>query len=297
MLLALSPSRTALGEVVIDAIENEFLPNLKNELAREDDEGKRRKLEDLIELWEKYGDRRGKGKVWAEDGLKVLSSLANQLTESEKEDLASDVTAMFYTRPSLRKPILDHDPKDGIDALRKTFKLKVRGAVLDILRTQFKKMRQERLDVDPEEGGIGIQPEAGPSEEEWELEAAKIREVKRAMSSWVMRKLKKKEQQLLFKMWMSIAEKEGPDVNWSRDIYPAWQDMTGKSTSSGEAYKGVIMQLVVDWLEDVYKQPMSKRQKRKLKVSEMVFDRFWMPRFAAWMLEVYHGRRSMLARV
>ena len=88
LVLALDPGRVALGEVVIDAIENEYIPELEKKLEREPDEGKQAEIQELMGVWSDYANRNSsQGRSWNVEGVKVLSNMGNKwgLSESEKE--------------------------------------------------------------------------------------------------------------------------------------------------------------------------------------------------------------------
>lgn len=303
LVLALDPNKVAIGEVVVDAIEKEYLPQLVDQFEREPDEGRRAEIQNLIDLWSDYANRMApQGRSWNSEATKVIVNVGNKVgkSEAQKEELAQAVAVRFYTRPKLKRFIENYDPARGPIGLMKAFKRAVGQEALHLVRLE----RGER--VDPETGErtftrktVPLQTDEGGLIEtlgdprETELTRREIKETRREMAKWVRRRLTAEPARVLFDMWQKTAEDKGPDnVNFSRDIYPAWNEETGKSSSLMDKYWKKIKGLIVEYLEEEEGIRLGPRTLKKLKVSQRVARGFWRRRFATWMLEVVRVRRA-----
>jgi hypothetical protein len=298
LFLALEPDRTALGEIVLDAIENQYIPELEKRLEREPDEGKKRKLERLIDVWEKYGKRNTtQGRSWAKEAAAIVASICRKAfknnVESITEDIASDVTSLFYTRPASRAKFMNFDPEDGPSELMKMFKIEVRDHTKDSIRTVWKDLQHQRLDAPPEEGGIG-DPE---DTREDELELYELRDLWDNMSKWVSRHLRDKKTKSFFNIWSKqIREKGGfHNVNLVKDVLPTWKEANGITTKWGNMAGHVkkIRQLMAKYLMEVEKKKLNKQTLKNIGLTARVAETYWKPRLAAWLLEVYRARRQI----
>jgi len=297
LVLALDPSRVAIGEVVVDAIENEYLPELVDQLEREPDEGRRARIQNLIDVWSGYANRSSQqGRSWNVEGVKVISNVGNKVgkTESQKEELAQAVTVRFYTRPKLRGFIERYDPARGPIGLMRQFKKVVGQEALSLVRlergeqvdpeTGERSFRRKTVPLETEEGGL---IDVLHDTRETELTRREMKETKRDMAKWVEKRLSAKPAKVLFRMWHDIAEERGPDkVNFSKDIYPSWHEVTGKKSSLMDKYWKKIKRLIVEYFLEEEGWDLGPRTKKNLKISQRVASSFWRPRFASWMLEV-----------
>jgi hypothetical protein len=298
-VLALDQRNVALGEVVIQVINEDIIPELQTRKAREPDEGKQEELQKEIDIWKKYGNKSKKeGRSWNVEAVKVIGNLGNAwgLTEQDKEEMAQQITSNFYTRPKLRNS-LDFsrpDRKGGPIGLLQLFK-HVIGQEARSYRDREIRKRQKEIQLQTE--GVDILrtiKENRPSE----LDRKLIREVKRDMQKYVEKRLPKEEQKSLFNRWIELAEDKGPDkVNISKDIFPEWTVETGKSTSSGDAYFKKIKNLIVKYLREEQDIHLNKAQLKKLKVSHSVADRFIRQKIASWILELVNARRNQFAQL
>jgi hypothetical protein len=297
LFLALDPGRIAIGEVVIDAIETKFLPELEEAFMREPDEGKRNKIQRLIDIWVKYGNRNSaEGRSWSSEAAKVISAMTSGVyfSESMKEELAADVTELFYRRPAMRKKIHDFDYEKGPKKLMSDFLRKVRDGVKDTLRSsrKFREMEQLPKSLDDDDGDYRDIEDTGQSESEWERGEREIKEVIKRMGKWVKRKLPK-DAKVLYNLWEQASyEKGGPDrVNLSRDILPTWTEATGKKKGMMAKYITQIKKLQVEYLKEKEKLPINQRTLRNIGLQARVAVNFWMPRMATWLLEIYREKR------
>lgn len=284
LVLALESKNVVVGEVVLDIIENEYLPALQDALLRTQDESESRELQDLFGVWEQYGDRRSKGSIWNEKATQIISAVGNKfrMSESQKEDMAGDAAALFYTRPKGRKALLAYDYMKGPEGLMKLFNTIVTRMAMDIAR---KAAKRHETEIE--------QPERIMDVSETDLTRAEIKETKREMAKWVMNKLPSKSSKLLFRMWQKIAEKRGPEkVNFDKDIIPEWTELTDRSNAAAYREWKKIKQLIVDYLRDVEGLELGPRALRKLKVADRVASTFWRRRWASWMLEILRARRA-----
>jgi hypothetical protein len=292
VVLALDPSRVALGEVVIDAINNEYIPELTTMYNKETDERKKEDIAEMIEVWEDYGDRTSSnGRKWNKVGIIQVNRVGNawHLGESAKEDLAQDLAGRFFgadpSRKKLRNFIIEYDPMKGPNHLLGKFSKAIYQEGIHMMRLALpKQMKNVSLDV-PE--GVG---ETLKEIKETDLDRYEINEFKKEMAKWVRRKLQKKEQKMLFDMWLGLAEDKGAaNVNFSRDIYPEWGEATGKSSSSMDGYWKLIKQTIVDFLREEGMRP-SKKLLKNLKVSHAVARSFIRRRISEWLLELAKQR-------
>jgi hypothetical protein len=90
-----------------------------------------------------------------------------------------------------------------------------------------------------------------------------------------------------------LAEDVGPDkVNLSKDVFPKWAEQTGKGSTMMDRNWKEVKNHIIDYLEKEQDIHLSKSQKNRLKVSQVVATMFMRKRFADWMLELVNARRS-----
>ena len=105
-VIALSPNKVALGEVALDVIQRNIIPELQKDQKRAKDEKKKEAIQKEIDEWKVWGDRRTpEGKSWNVEATKIVGSIGKTLflTESQKEDVAQDVVNEFYRRNLTKK--------------------------------------------------------------------------------------------------------------------------------------------------------------------------------------------------
>lgn len=293
LVLALDPNRIAIGEVVIDAINNKYVPELEAKIEGEDDLGRLEELEALLEKWERYGSRRtSEGYSWSEEGAKVVKSVANKfgISDSQAEELALDVTSRFYTRSKLMNFILNYDYEKGPEGLMRMFKKAVGQEAITLMRQRLKELKQISLDskspYDDREYGQRIEDTS-----ETDLDKSEIREVKREMDKYVLRNLKDDMAKAIYRLWRETAENKGAaGVNLKKDILEN-EKMMERGLKKGKLDRDmkIINGLIVRFLEDEEGVQLSKRLKKKLRVSN-VASAFWRKMLASWVLELYRGR-------
>jgi hypothetical protein len=266
---------------------------LKANKAKESDERKREKIQKEIEVWEKHGDRSKKeGRDWNIEAVKVIGNLGNtwNFSEQDKEEMAQHIASNFYSRPNLRNS-LDFsrpDRKGGPTGLLKLFKIIIGKEALNYRNREWSK-RQQDIPLETEEGrGIGrTLKDVGESD----FERMDEEEFKREMDKAMLRKLPKKDDKLLYKMWRKVSDKKGPGgVNFSKDIYPEWGELTGKTSSAMDMKWKKMKKMVMDFYIKAEGRQPSKRVLKRLKISEVVADDFMRRRFATWMLEIARWR-------
>lgn len=284
LVIALDQSRVAIGEIAIDIIERDIIPNLQKEKSREKNERKKEQLSEEIREWQEYTKRSDKGRVWNEEATKIVSNIGNtrNWSESMKEEIAQDVISKFYQRESnLRKKLVN--VKGGPIGLLKFFKRIIGDLTKDIGRSIRKDTLLIPLETDDDRGNIGDTLSSRTTD----LSKQELKTMRNEMKRWVRPKLKK-EGQVLFDMWWQEAEKFGPEkVNFSK-IKPAWSEATGVKNISDNWIR--IKKLIAQYLEDVEGLDLSPRAKKKLKISETIANNFIRRRFAKWMLELARQR-------
>lgn len=292
LMLALDPRRIAIGEVVIDVIQENFIPDLKERIGREADDEKREELELQLEEWERYGNRRTpEGFSWNEEGAKIIKSVANKfrLSDSQAEELALDVTSRFYTREKFSNFLLKYNYDKGPDGLMKLFKKGIGQEAITQMRKKVKELKQLSLDSHAPHDDREMYDQKGTLDVAFDRYL--IKDTKKHMAQWVSRELKAKPAKLLFKQWLEKAEREGPDNVSQRDLYETWGKDTGLSDSSMDNYWKEVKRKIVEFLEEEEGVNIGRGIKKKLKLSsEEIANKFIRRRLASWVLELYRGR-------
>lgn len=297
-VLALDPKRHTLGEIAIRVINENILPEMEARIESEPDLGKRAKLEQMLDLWESYGDRRTpEGRSFTEEAMKIIVSIARKgrLTNTETEDLASDIVLSFYAenRTSMIRDLENFDYMKGVQKFVNMWKNKVRNGAYDELKKVIRRKQHMTGMPTDDEGKTMDVGDEGMSEKELRQMSRGMGEIFKEMGKYVRKKLGDSAE-LLFNLYEQVAlDKGGFDrVNIMRDVFPAWNESTGLASSTKDRYMKQIKMLQLKYLEDVEEFEIDRKTKKKLNLVARVAGKFWRPRFATWMLELYRATKE-----
>jgi len=279
----------SMGIVVHDAIRNNFIPRLRAMLDKTPSEEERRKIQDMIALYERYSDPRfPESKIYGESAANIIRKIVSagyNLGQDTEDEVAQALTAKFYngrymnylTRYNVERLL-------GPLQLNKLWTTIIFGGAKEIMRNMrrqqpglFRKEREtdEGTQVDP----IGLLP-ARPED------ADKLEKLFEEMRDYVRPRLKSKNAVEVFDLWYNVLMDKG-DVNFKRDIVPVVRDKLGiGETSVNNYWKEQIQPTIAQFYTRELGLRLSPEQKKKLRFSsvDVLTYEFFRRRIAAWIL-------------
>jgi hypothetical protein len=288
VVLALDPSRTVLGDVVLDAINSRIVPELEAELEETDDIGKQEEMDRLIRIWKVYGDKRtAEGQSWNKEGAKTVGAVAAKYSRSQAdaEDLASEIAAKFYTENRLRTMFDRYNVETGPMGLMNLWKKSLRDESAYSWREFYRKRKNfDSLD-EPAEEGHSISERV--PDRHVQVDEDSLNSILAEMEEYVEDRLTTPAEKSLFKLWRRVSEHQSQTkLNWSKDIYPTWKEATGLGFNRMLEIKDDISNLVKRFLKDQEGLDLSSRQWSQLKLgmAERIANEMIQKQFASWML-------------
>ena len=306
LIMAISPSKMDVGGIPRMVIEDDFLPEIKREIKRERDLGKKEELQELYDLWEKYSDPKTReGKSWTTAALKILSRQANEIgykNNNDQKEFAATAAHIFLKGKKI--DVLEgYDYENGPDGLMGLWLKSIRWAgqdAQDKTRKYREKMREMPTD---DEGREFDAPDTGQTEAEWEISTADAKEIVKDMGKWVKRKLGRDDAAVtLYNMYEQMAKRKGafskikPHVH----LFDSWSEATGLSSPQSLSDKmEKIQKLQLQFLRDEAEFPINRQTMRKIGIIARVEKRFYeincpqkmrRAKVAARLLELYYVR-------
>lgn len=276
----IQPEDIAIGEVVMDKINSDFIPELEDKLSKEDDERKREELQNLISIWGEYGDRRNPlSKVWNEIAAHEIANVFWGVDDAVAEDAAQTIAMQAIQRNWLDR----FDMNKGPERMRAFWRKVIFNQARNQQEIYFRKNPKDSLD---EEGT----PE--PVQDYSELEKLINRETRIDLGRYVHQRAKQDVQRDMYDMWQDLALEQGASkVDKKHDIFPILMDRYGvKSTRLKQHWKKV-RELIVEYFKEELGIVIPTRvEKRLFRGSEelSVADRIAVQRYrrlmAAWIL-------------
>jgi len=279
-----------LGAVVRDAIRTIFIPRLENKLKRATG-SEREQIEELIELYEEYGDERsGKGRMYDAIAVKTVMDVAKGkgLSMDYAEQLAQDMVGEFYADGL--KAFNKFKEESGPLALGKYWKATVSNMTKYMAR-EF--VRQQQTLLNKQESLVDSEGnERGPLEsleaplEESDIDRKWLNSVYKDLVYSVRQYAKKKEVLSdVFETWLNAVNRKGsPDkVNVLKDVANPLMDKGYKQMTVYDNWKKIQREMV-KFLEneDIY---LTDRAKKKLKIAESVAYEMFRRRLSRWVLQ------------
>jgi hypothetical protein len=152
----LQTKNSAMGEVVINKINTDFIPDLTKKLEREDDPAEREKLEKVIELWREYGDKRNPlSRKWNTIATNEVADTFRSLDDAEAEDAAQNIAKMAWERDWIMQSGR-FSPEQGPVALQKHWRGIVRRKSKDEFAKFIKTLDKSRKVPSTTEEGYDI---------------------------------------------------------------------------------------------------------------------------------------------
>lgn len=299
-VLAFDKHDTAIGAIIVDIIDNIYLPAIKAEMDAEPDEGRKNDIYRTFKLWKQYGARGPKEDVWTAEAVKSIikaASRAGVRDDATLQDIASAIQDKIWMGrwEKLLRKLQNYDYNKGPLDLLKFWKYSITQGTQSILVATRKQRDMQELPKS-KETGEELPIEDVRSTLPGGVKDRDIMVILDDMADWIRSKTSG-DRELLFNMWEQEAKKKDSwaDVNWSRDIFPSYNEITGKGNSWMMAEVKKLKLLMVRYLQDNLDIPITKRTLENLKLAERVAASYINPRFAAWMLELYNARRNFLA--
>jgi len=264
-LFAVSGRHVSPGAIIHDAIKEIYLPGLEEEWEAEPDEGKKAKIERIMEAWRDYGERGSKGDWWTTDALKTIVNIAKGvglMSHSQQKDFAEDVTTQFYeptkdqeVRAALTK-ILKFDYMQGPSKLMDFWHLAIAGMARDLLRESRQwRTRAKPLPRSKDDESIELDvPDKSKSRYELQKQEEWEEDVIANMRDWVRNAVKGRDDgvESLFGTWEMIADekRDWQDVN-KRQLKKVWMKETGYSEAAFRASMNKIEKLMAYYVVHV----------------------------------------------
>ena len=283
VVIALDKSRISLGDVVIDFINEEVIPDLQKKLKRLRNQEKRAEVEEKIEEWKKWGDSRDLGKKWNTEAVKVIVNIGRKmnLNDYDLEDMASEILLQMVSGDVLKKHF---DVDTGPEGLMKFFKFIIDKRAKNYIRDIYQERAQSTsLQTQTEEGDELI--DTIRTRDISDLDKAQIEEVRQDMYDYVRRNIEPSWRDD-FETWVDVASEKGPiNVSWSSDL----------GVKKGKAWnlKKAIYGLFVEYLESEFNEKIDERTLKSLKLAERIARKHFRMAFVRWMLNPYLAMKSV----
>jgi len=308
MVLALDYNKVVLGEVILDLVENKYLPSLRRKLDKARDESERERLQELIDLWEPYGDRKtSQGADWNKMAAAQVTNATKKwgLGNSDAEELAADVAGLFFIQPATRKNLENFDPEKGPERLGREWRGTVYRQVMDRIMKKFAEKRGGGMTrIEPDNGFDPI--EYVESNVMHEIDKDVLTKIRRQMEKYVRKTLGRDDvAQAVFARWLAVATEKGPEYLRRKMVKEVYEPVSAQLADRGKNVNvgGLssrwkkIKQAIVDFFEEEKGIILTDKAKRSLKVScvadvseeglvGVVASNVYRARFAEWMLSV-----------
>ena len=309
MFLAYKPYRDiVLGNIALQVIDDVFIPKLQDRFEKENDEGKKQKLMELIALWQKFGSRGDQAKDWNAIAGRTMNYVGRAFGRADTmaEELAQDVAGNFYTVPSNMASLERFDPEQGPLAFLKLWKTILANQAKNILRTFSHQpgvtdseewLGKKKPSTDEEDGaedplGLAYLESHYQTQEDAEAFEDLLEEmhdsVKSALTS-------DKISSRIFQQFWKLAQDRSPDtINVKREIYaPIQEEFAAQGIEVGNStmeFKWrTVQREMLKFYEHTFHKPIPFNMRKKLKLirasiaERIAYDEFKVS-VARWLL-------------
>lgn len=224
LMLAAEYSQIVLGEVMVDAIKNIYLPELEGRLAGEDDPRKAGRLEKLIEQWTEYSEG-GRRNEWAKTAIAKIRDITKRFKGGPQDiaDIAQNFAGNFYTKDNWRRWLTDRvDPEKGPGRAKAEWTKLINNNAMSYWRDRDV---AEKRKAEPRRPGEPDPVEQVPGKafevELSDLDRGVLNLVKKDLVSYVRRNARDDISRELFRLWFEAAKDKGAhNIKPEKDMYP-----------------------------------------------------------------------------
>lgn len=238
-VLAIDYNNIVLGYVILDVIENTYLPKLNTKLQRlrEEDISDRAKVEQAIALWEKEAkDIKASNKnAWSAKPARAIEGIAAGFgikDDNTVEEIIQNLVGNLYsTDRSSMNMLQNYDPEKGVS--------QIQGAWTSRLKDRAKNLIKKMFRDNPE---TNIRDQATPSSEEGDpidpidkltgdapVSERELDTFIKQMGQYVLRDSKIKNSDYLtaiYNTWAKAFDKRDDigSINFKSDVFPVISD-------------------------------------------------------------------------
>jgi hypothetical protein len=291
-ILSIDYKRIVLGEIARDVINSVYIPRLEKKLKRAD-AGEREKLEELIKLYKKYGDRNtSDSRLYDNIAAKVVFSVAKSkgLSSDDAEQFAQDMANDFYTKNKIK----DFDKfreEDGPLAFAKFWQAVISNQVKHAMRSYLNQQQGLVKKDRPSQDEFGserspVDTLAAPVAET-DLDRKWMKTIYRDLLKYVRNYAKGRPTVVAdtFEAWADAVKRKGdPDkVHMTKEIFNPLMDKKGHARGSISVAWKELKNAMVRFLEgeEIY---LTDRAKKKLKLADSLAYDMFRRRLANWVL-------------
>jgi hypothetical protein len=308
MVMAVDYNNVVLGYVMLDIIENTYLPKLNRKLQdlREEDVSERAKLDKVISLWEKEAKdiKKGNKNVWNVKPAKAIEGIAAARgikdINAVEEIIQNYVGSLYSTDKTSMAKFTQADPEEGVNRIQGLWVSRAKDRAKDMVKVMLRHNPQtsdfnkvmptksdEGSDIDPLDKLVGDAP----------VSEREIDTFIKQMKGYVLRNSKIKSDEYLtamFNVWAKALDKRDSigDVQFKRDVYPEMADRFGaKYNAALISFKRNVVPVMAKFMVEQmggnqrFYEKLITSKKDERTMQERIASDFYSQEMATWLME------------